>query len=221
MTTSQVTIFLLIIGFAVVVSISVVKFNPEFISHISISDFVPGKKTYVLGEPTLTAGEINEILASYDSLAQGYGEFILERGKHYNIKPEVLLAFFAKESTMANPDVYTWVGWIDRSSSDKSEWKSTCNVGNIRGYDENTHKGFVDYNKKSYREDWDCWQNGIEGFYKLIRDYTDGNVIKDRFGNRLYLTTVEEILPYYAPSIENNTKDYISFVQRFIYKYAS
>ncbi|HEY1017094.1 MAG TPA: glucosaminidase domain-containing protein [Herpetosiphonaceae bacterium] len=76
----------------------------------------------------------------------------------------------------------------------------TKSVGNIRvtpGYD--SYQGYRRYA---------TWEAGIEDWYKLIRDlYIDG----------WKLTTVEQILPVYAPPADNNdTEAYIATVNHLI-----
>jgi hypothetical protein len=50
---------------------------------------------------------------------------------------------------------------------------------------------------------WPTWTAGIEGWYRYMRVF---------FINARGLTRVEDILPIYAPSTENNTNGYIAFV---------
>ncbi len=76
----------------------------------------------------------------------------------------------------------------------------TKSVGNIRvtpGYD--SYQGYRRY---------PTWEAGIEDWYKLIRElYIDG----------WQLTTIEQILPVYAPPADNNdTEHYIGTVRTLI-----
>jgi hypothetical protein len=50
---------------------------------------------------------------------------------------------------------------------------------------------------------WATWPEGIAGWYHYMRVF---------FIDGLGITTVESILPIYAPSTENNTTGYIAFV---------
>lgn len=76
----------------------------------------------------------------------------------------------------------------------------TKSIGNIR-----TTAGYADY--QGYRM-YDSWETGIEDWYLLIRDlYVDG----------WNLTTLEQILPVYAPPADNNdTPAYIATVRQLI-----
>lgn len=75
----------------------------------------------------------------------------------------------------------------------------TKSVGNIR-----VTPGYADY--QGYRR-YDTWEEGIEDWYKLISElYVQG----------WQLTTVEEIIPVYAPSIENDTQNYINVVNKMV-----
>lgn len=76
----------------------------------------------------------------------------------------------------------------------------TKSVGNIRvtpGYNE--YQGFRKY---------DTWEQGIEDWYQLIRDLYIGE-----WG----LTTVDRIIPVYAPTSDgNNVDNYVSTVKRLV-----
>ncbi len=54
---------------------------------------------------------------------------------------------------------------------------------------------------------WPTWPEGIEGWYHYMRVF---------FIDRRGLTRVEDILPIYAPSSENNTSGYISYVLQMV-----
>lgn len=76
----------------------------------------------------------------------------------------------------------------------------TKSVGNIRvtpGYD--SYQGYRRYNS---------WEEGIEDWYILIRDL---------YINDWNLTTIDQILPVYAPPADNNdTEAYIATVRNLI-----
>lgn len=76
----------------------------------------------------------------------------------------------------------------------------TKSVGNIR-----TTPGYRDY--QGYRQ-YDSWEEGIDDWYRLINDlYIDG------WG----LTTVDAIVPVYAPSSDGNNPDgYIATVKSLV-----
>lgn len=76
----------------------------------------------------------------------------------------------------------------------------TKSVGNIR-----TTPGYVDY--QGYRK-YESWEQGIEDWYRLIRDL----YIAD-WG----LTTVDQIIPVYAPSSDGNNPDhYVKTVKKLV-----
>jgi hypothetical protein len=134
--------------------------------------------------PTITVDRINAVLQEFNSPAAGSGQAFYDLGVRYGINPAVALAFFIHES----------------AAGTKGVARFTNSVGNIR-----TTPGYRDY--QGYRA-YDSWTEGIEDFYKLIRDlYIDG------WG----LHTVAEILPRYAPAADNNdTAAYIANVQNLI-----
>ncbi|HWQ13479.1 MAG TPA: hypothetical protein VNL77_11800 [Roseiflexaceae bacterium] len=149
----------------------------------------PGENT-VVGPPTITAEQIDAILAEYGSPAAGTGRVWLELGLRYKIDPAYALAFFIHESGAGtNP---AWAGI-------KPDGSTTHNVGNIicAGYPTCFNR-FRDYAN---------WEAGIEDWYKLIAvEYIGGR------GTH----TVEQIIPIYAPSVENNVPAYIDAVNRLV-----
>jgi hypothetical protein len=138
----------------------------------------------VVGPPSIGPEQIDEVLSSYGSPATGSGNAMYDLGVSYGIDPAFCLAFFIHESTAGTRGVAT----------------VTKSVGNIR-----TTTGYRDY--QGYRK-YDTWEEGIEDWYRLIKDlYIDG----------WKLTTVEQILPVYAPPQDNNdTNAYISSVVRLV-----
>ena len=137
----------------------------------------PGEHS-VISDPSITAASIDTILAQYGSPAAGTGQAWITIGQHYGIDPAYALAFFIHESSAGtNP------GWAGL----KSNGTSTHNVGNIicAGY-ATCYGRFRDYAS---------WEEGIDDWYKLISsEYIDGRGAH----------TVEQIIPIYAPSSDNN-----------------
>ena len=75
----------------------------------------------------------------------------------------------------------------------------TKSVGNIR-----VTAGYEDY--QGYRR-YNTWEEGIEDWYRLIRElYIEG----------WQLTTVEQIIPVYAPPIENDTNHYVNIIRQLV-----
>ena len=129
----------------------------------------------------LSAAEIDAILAAYGSPAVGTGAAWISEAR--GINPEIGLAFFVHESSAATAP--GWAGW-------KPDGSSTHNVGNIicAGYP-TCYGRFRDYPD---------WQAGIADWYRLIAvEYRDGR------GH----TTVDDVIPVYAPSFENDVQGYI------------
>ncbi len=145
----------------------------------------------ILGPPTVSPALIDAVLAKYQSPATGSGHIIHTLGVQYGVDPAFLLAFFIHESGAgSNP---RWAGH-------KPDGSTTHNVGNIvctPGW--RCHGRFRDY---------DSWAAGIEDWYKLITD------LYVRQWNR---TTVEEIIPKYAPAADNNNEAaYIAQVRTLV-----
>lgn len=140
--------------------------------------------------PSLSPAQIDRILQSYGSPATGTGEIWYRLGVEYNIDPAYALAFFIHESGAGtNPN---WAGF-------KPDGSTTHNVGNIicAGYP-TCYGRFRDYPN---------WEAGIADWYRLI----DVEYIRGRG-----LQTVAEVIPIYAPSIENDVLGYINVVTRLV-----
>lgn len=147
----------------------------------------------VRGAPTVSAEQIDTILASYSSPATGSGAAWVAMGQQYGIDPAYAVAFFIQESTAGTAS--GWAGW-------KSDGSTTHNIGNIicAGYP-TCYGRFRDY---------PSWEAGIGDWYKLIAvEYIEGRGT----------TTVAEILPIYAPSFENDTQAYIRTVEQMVDKW--
>jgi hypothetical protein len=140
----------------------------------------------LVGEPTIDAELIDAVLAKYGSPAAGTGRAWVQLGRQYGIDPAYALAFFIHESTAGtNP------GWAGL----KPGGGSTHNIGNIicAGYP-TCFGRFRDYGS---------WEEGIEDWYKLIK--------REYIGDR-GVHTIEQIIPIYAPSFENNVPAYVGVV---------
>jgi hypothetical protein len=131
----------------------------------------------VVGAPTVTAGFIDKVLAAYGSPASGKGQALYDLGVKYGIDPVFALAMFQHESSFGKA----------------GEARSSLSLGNLRGVpDEMTCRdGFA----------WFAtWEDGFEAFYRLIWfGYVKGQVTGHP------CTTVEQIIPIYAPSSDGNT----------------
>ncbi len=134
--------------------------------------------------PSITVATIRSVLQKYNSPAVGSAEAIYNLGVEYGIDPAFCLAFFVNESTAGTAGVA----------------RTTKSVGNIR-----TTAGYADY--QGYRK-YDSWEQGIEDWYRLIRDL----YIAD-WG----LATVDQIIPVYAPSSDGNDPEhYIATVKKLV-----
>lgn len=145
----------------------------------------------VLGPPTITVEQIEQVLREYNSPAVGHGREIYDLGVKYGINPAISLAFFIHESGAgSNP---AWAGW-------KPDGTTTNNVGNII-----CTPGWRCYGR--FR-DYATWGEGIEDWYKLIKDLYIGE-----WGRQ----TVDDIIPKYAPASDNNDEAaYIDSVKRMV-----
>ncbi|GAB4212993.1 MAG: hypothetical protein OHK0022_49550 [Roseiflexaceae bacterium] len=150
----------------------------------------PAGEHSVLGNSTITAEQIDAVLAEYGSPAAGTGAIWIEMSQKYNINAAYALAFFIHESSAGtNP------GW----AGIKPDGATTHNIGNIicAGY-ATCFGRFRDY---------PGWREGIQDWYRLIADeYVEWRGVH----------TVEQIIPIYAPSFENNVPAYVNAVTALV-----
>ena len=147
--------------------------------------------TSVVGPPSVSPALIDAVLAEYNSPAAGKGNVIHNLGVQYGIDPAFLLAFFIHESS---------AGTHPRWAGHKADGTTTHNIGNIV-----CTTGWRCYGR--FR-DYATWDEGIEDWYKLIHDLYVGE------WNR---TTLEEIIPKYAPASDNNNEArYIAQVRTLV-----
>lgn len=147
------------------------------------------------GTSGLTAERIDQILASYGSPAVGSGQWFVRYEQEYAIDAAYALAFFIHESSAGtNP---SWAGRI-------SATQTTHNIGNIicAGYP-TCYGRFRSY---------PSWKEGIEDWYRLIaREYREGRGI----------ATIMDVIPIYAPAVENNVAAYQSVVRTLVNQWRS
>lgn len=148
----------------------------------------------VLGSPTISPPKIDAVLRSYNSPASGFGQSLYNLGIKYGIDPAYALAFFIHESTAGTQGVAA----------------ITKSIGNIRctaGYECYQTSG-----NGSFRR-YATWEAGAEDWYRLI---------KDQYINKWGLTTLEQIIPVYAPSADrNNPTAYIRQVANTVQSWRS
>lgn len=150
----------------------------------------PPGQTSVIGPPTIGAAQIDAILAEYGSPAAGTGQAWVDLGLRYKIDPAYAVAFFIHESSAG-----TNQGW----AGIKPDGSTTHNIGNIicAGYP-TCFGRFRDY---------PSWETGIEDWYKLIAvEYIEGRGAH----------TIEQIIPIYAPSFENDVPRYVGAVNDLV-----
>ena len=153
-------------------------FGGDVPAHVFGTVDVPAGEHSVVGQPSIDAAAIDTILSKYGSPAAGTGHVWVKLGQEYGIDPAYAVAFFIHESSAgSNP------GW----AGNKPDGSTTHNVGNIicAGY-------ATCYNR--FR-DYASWDEGIADWYKLIsNEYVSGRGA----------ASVEQIIPIYAPSSDNN-----------------
>jgi hypothetical protein len=149
----------------------------------------------VLSKPTITADFINQVLSAYGSPAAGQGQALYDLGVKYGIDPAFALAFFQHESTFGK----------------FGEANSTLSLGNLRCI---PNAACINSSGQTCQPGDSCyaafptWQAGFEAWYKLIR-----NLYVAGWG----LSTVDQIIPKYAPSADNNNEAaYIASVEHSI-----
>jgi hypothetical protein len=129
----------------------------------------------VLGKPTISAAFINRVLAAYNSPATGKGQALYNLGVQYGIDPAFALAFFMHESSFGTA----------------GEATKTLSLGNLRCYVGST---CVDQDRGGYAS-YPSWEAGFQSWYELIRNY---------YVAQRGLTTVDKIIPIYAPTADHN-----------------
>ena len=138
----------------------------------------------VVGNPSLTANFINQVLSYYHSPAAGKGQALYSLGKQYGIDPAFALAFFLHESSFGT----------------QGEARKSLSLGNIRC--------IPNYRCEENFAQFDSWEDGFKAWYQLIR-----NLYVDQWG----LTTVDRIIPRYAPQADNNNEQaYIAALKHAI-----
>jgi hypothetical protein len=150
----------------------------------------PAGRHELRAAPSIDAAGVERILAQYGSPAVGTGELWYRLGVERGIDPAYAVAFFIHESAAG-----TAAGWAGL----KPDGSTTHNVGNIicAGY-ASCYGRFRDYPD---------WAAGIADWYRLI----DVEYLQWRG-----LATVADIIPVYAPSVENNVELYITTIEGLV-----
>jgi Mannosyl-glycoprotein endo-beta-N-acetylglucosaminidase len=158
---------------------------------------IAGTSYPVTGPPSISANFIDRVLSAYGSPAAGTGQALYDLGMEYGIDPVYALAFFLHEDSFGE----TGIGAANHS------------LGNIR-----CSAGYAcQYGFRSYA----TWQDGYQDWYALILNgYVKGQITDAIVGHPC--TTVEEIVPVYAPSSDHNdVAAYIAAIERAVERWRS
>lgn len=143
---------------------------------------VPQGDHSVLGKPTLSARFIDRVLVAAHSPAAGTGQDFYRLSQQYGIDDVWPLAFFHHESDYGKT----------------GEARVTYSIGNSRCI---TTRPCIDQDRGGYAQMWN-WVDGIAQWYALIRSL---------YINQWGRSTVEAIIPKYAPNSDgNNEAEYIA-----------
>jgi hypothetical protein len=155
------------------------KSSPPRISVVAPPGWQADDPSYtVIGPPTISADFIDRVLSAYGSPAVGTGQALYDVGVQYGIDPVYALAFFMHEDSFGE----TGIGAANHS------------LGNIR-----CSAGYAcQYGFRYYM----TWAEGYQDWYNLILNgYVRGQVTIPIAGH--VCSTVDEIVPVYAPSSDH------------------
>ena len=152
-------------------------------SHTPLVSSSAHSSYVVIGKPTISASFINRVLLAYNSPARGKGQALYSLGVKYGIDPVYALAFFLHESRFGTT----------------GEATKTFSLGNERCIQD---RPCIDQNQGGYAQ-MRSWEDGFEHWYQLILyGYVQGQVTRPLVGHTC--TTIEQIIPVYAPSTDHN-----------------
>ena len=161
--------------------------HPPVSQHSPISQPVSsGGEHSLYGSPSISISQIESILTYYHSPAIGEGHILYDLSVSYGIDPVYPLAFFEHESNFGL----------------KGEANYTHSLGNLRCMSGYT---CVDKDRGGYTY-FQSWGDGFKAWFDLITSSLykgDG------------LTSIESIIPRYAPSADNN--DESSYINSLLY----
>ncbi len=168
--------------------------------------------SFITSKPCITAEGIDAILKKYNSPAQGIGQYAYKLGEEYQIDPAIALAFFKHESLFGTlgkaRKTKSWGNIRYHNFCFGSSFGGNCVYCNgvyndpVEGEFVGNYKGFCIYS--SFKESLRDW-------FRLLK-----------YGSSYFRagrTTVEKVLPKYAPSTENDTLNYINFVRKYTKKF--
>jgi len=155
-------------------------------ASVSTPVLVTTSSTSIYGPPTITVSQIEAVFTAYHSPATGTGQALYDLGMKYGIDPAFALAFFMHESTLGTA----------------GEARMTLALGNERCIND---RPCIDQDRGGYAQ-FNSWQDGYEHWYMLMT-------------SDLYkgagLTTVQTIIPRYAPTADNNNEQ--AYIDSLIY----
>jgi predicted double-glycine peptidase len=161
----------------------------------------PLSKDVPAGKPTISVAFINQVLAHYNSPAAGQGQALYSLGQQYDIDPAYALAFFFHESSFGTAGMA----------------RITHSLGNSRCVQDasciNTSGGDCQAGQSCYAG-YANWADGFAGWYRQMTAYLNGSLEYYLTQQWKPLTTLETIIPVYAPSSDHNdVSAYISAIQ--------
>ncbi|MBI4052693.1 MAG: glucosaminidase domain-containing protein [Candidatus Diapherotrites archaeon] len=142
--------------------------------------------------PCLSVEFINDVFEKYNSPAKGNGKWFVKYSHDYGIDNAVALAIFKYESTWGTNS--RWVGRPGGACS-----KGTKGIGNIK-----YNSGMPDFRCGTWSA-YNSWEDSIKGFFDYLKN--------SKYYVKAGKTTIDEILPIYAPASENDTDTYIKNVK--------
>lgn len=185
-------------GFAVLVT-------PNDLQASSTPVTVPATGYSILGQPSISVGQINQVLSTYHSPAAGDGQALYDGGVKYGIDPAYALAFFMNESTFGTQGMAV----------------TTLALGNERCLPDrpcvNT-QGYPCQTGQSCYAQFYSWPDGFEHWYMLMKnEYVTGHINQVIGRKACPCTTIKEIIPVYAPNSDNNNEaHYIWIVEHAV-----
>jgi hypothetical protein len=171
--------------------------KPLVITQVNVTA-PPGRASnpyQVTGKPSISAHFIDTILCTWHSPTCGKGQKLYDLGVQYGIDPVFALAFFLNESSFGTAGMA----------------RATLALGNERCIDDrpcvNALGGECQAGQSCYAQFY-SWEDGFEHWYMLIRDL---------YIRQWHLTTVEAIVPTYAPAADHNVPaHYIAVVEHAV-----
>ena len=170
---------------------------PRFSASAPYIGHVADTSYTVTGLPSISADFIDRVLATYGSPAAGTGQALYDLGVEYGIDPVYALAFFLHEDSFGE----SGIGAANHS------------LGNIR-----CSEGYAcQYGFRYYSS----WADSYQDWYALILNgYIKGQITDVIVGHPCM--TVEEIVPVYAPSSDNNdVAAYIAAIEHAVQRWRS